>query len=305
MTLEERIMQKKAEFLLDPGTVIQGKWNSGTYTIIREIGRGMIGTVYLCKKNGQLAALKLSAMPMALTREVAVLKQFNQYRDQFLGPFLFDVDDWERQPGVVHAFYVMEYIDGVSMTTSMKQHGVKWLGSLLVQMLTSLENLHAKGMVFGDLKNDNILVTEHPPTIRFVDVGGVTKMGHSVKEYSNFFDRAYWQQGTRKAEARYDLFAAVMVMLAIYYPKQFPRTKNPKNQLYHRLTSIPALNLYQDILKKAINGHYVSAKEMKSAIIHAQKKDRMKRNQTDSILPQALIISLLASSSYLIAIYFF
>src|SRR5699024_2061505 len=107
------------------------------------------------------------------------------------------------------------------------------------QLLQQLDVLHKMGYVFGDLKNDNILInTKDKPTVRLIDVGGVTKMGQSIKEYSNFFDRGYWQLGTRRAQPSYDLFALVMIVLTIYYPKQFKRGKHPRQQLIKAVQSI-------------------------------------------------------------------
>ncbi|WP_347836547.1 hypothetical protein [Gracilibacillus sp. JCM 18860] len=54
---------------------------------------------------------------------------------------------------------------------------------------------------------DNLIVSRNPVRLRWVDVGGTTLIGRSIKEYTEFYDRAYWQMGTRRAEPSYDLFA--------------------------------------------------------------------------------------------------
>lgn len=105
----------------------------------------------------------------------------------------------------------------------------------MVQLLEDLDQLHQAGWTFGDLKTDNILVESNPPRIRLVDVGGTTRMGRSIKEYTEFFDRGYWGLGTRKAEPSYDLFAVAMVFLHIYYPRRFERmTGEPSEKLLEK-----------------------------------------------------------------------
>src|SRR5699024_5819394 len=153
MRKDDLIVRKKAKFPLDTGNVIVGKWNQNKYTILRPIGSGMVGTVYLCKRAHKLYALKISSTPMALTREVSVLKAFNKVRDQHLGPYLFDVDDWEVYNGLTYSFYVMEYVHGVSFSTFVKKNGTEWIGRCLIQMLDTLEQIHQIGFVFGDVNN--------------------------------------------------------------------------------------------------------------------------------------------------------
>src|SRR5699024_6529677 len=181
------VMHKRAENSMLPGTTIQGKWHQKQYTIIREVGKGTVGTVYLCKREGKLFALKLSAMPMSISREVAVLKRLNKVRDNHLGPFLFDVDDWEAPNRTLHAFYVMEYIQGMSLANYIQRRSFHQIGPMLVALLEKLETLHLEGMIYGDLKQEHIRIQAHPMNVQFLDVGGMTKMGQSVREYSNFY----------------------------------------------------------------------------------------------------------------------
>lgn len=289
-------MQKKAETKVQRGTVVTGKWERQSYTIIRTIGSGMIGTVYLCRNQGKQYALKMGRHPTALVREVNILKRFNKVRDQPLGPFLFDVDDWQTDNYQAHPFYVMEYIDGVRLESYVKQHGPKSIGVLLFQMLQQLETLHKMGYVYGDLKNDNILITRKgKPEVRLIDVGGVTKMGQSVKEYSNFFDRGYWQLGLRKGQASYDLFALVMIFVTVYYPKQFRRGRHPRQQLIKVIQGIPALHVYAPSFKKAITGTYVSAKTMRREIeALTYKRQTASSKHDEPLLPQAMIMMIIS-----------
>lgn len=298
-------LQKKDSFHIRQGTVIEGKWNGKKYLVERKIGAGMIGTVYLCRMKQRFVALKISEQSNSMTAEVNVLKSLSKVQDNRLGPFLLDVDDWESDNGQMYSFYVMEYIKGVSIEKFVKQNGYEWIGVFLIQMLDQLEKLHHAGWIFGDLKNDNILIEGSPPIVRFIDVGGTTKIGRSIKEYSEFYDRAYWYLGTREANPSYDLFAVVMVILAIFYPAKFKRSKNTKRLLLYKLHSVSELKLYNQSLQKAILGKYASAREMKDelmqVLVKRQLKDRKKRKNSSPHPVEALFITMLSGIYYIIS----
>ena len=304
----QRNIAKKADIYVQPGTEIIGKWNRNRYVVRRKIGAGMIGTVYLCQMNNRLVALKMSSDAMSMTTEVNVLKSLNKVQDKRLGPFLIDVDDYETGRGATYSFYVMEYIRGTSIEMFVRQNGYEWIGVFLLQLLEQLEQLHQTGWVFGDLKNDNLLITSSPPTIRFVDVGGTTKMGRSIKEYSEFYDRAYWHLGTREAEPSYDLFALVMVVLTIFYPKQFKRQKNAKQYIFQKISAIDEIKLFRPMFQKAIAGKYIHAKEMKEdvlqVIVQRAKDDKNKSKKTPHII-EVLLITFISSLYYVVLYLFF
>src|SRR5690625_5301146 len=274
--MRKRLPKTGDNVYIPPRTAIVGKWHKNRYIVKRKVGSGMVGSVYLCTWNNNIVALKISEQSMSMTTEVNVLKSLNKVQDKLLGPYLFDVDDWELQNGKTYSFYVMEYIKGEPINDFIHQNGPEWVGLFVIQILDQLENLHSSGWVFGDLKNDNLLV-EHPLQFaRFIDVGGTTKIGKSIREYSEFYDRAYWGLGKRLAEPSYDLFALVMVFLTIFYPNQFKRTHNSQYIIQQKISSVPELRLFQRSFQKAIDGHFTSAKEMKQSIIMELVNSRVK-----------------------------
>ena len=141
----------KNQFNFKPGTVIEGKWHKNVYTIIKELGYGANGYVYLAKWRNQDVAIKLSGSGTSITSEVNVLRSFAKAQGSVLGPSLLDVDDWERKSGIVF-FYCMEYIKGPDFMTFIEQKGPTWLPVLTLQLLTDLDRLHQNGWIFGDLK---------------------------------------------------------------------------------------------------------------------------------------------------------
>src|SRR5690625_4237974 len=100
---------KKLEVEFQRGQVIQGKWHKKSYQIIRALGSGAVGTVYLCVSDGGKVALKVSSQMSSISSEVNVLKSFQSVQGTRLGPSLIDVDDFVSKNGQTYPFYVMEY----------------------------------------------------------------------------------------------------------------------------------------------------------------------------------------------------
>lgn len=270
---------------LSPGTIIRGKWYHNQYTIIKELGYGANGVVYLVRDNNRQAALKISDNPSSVTSEVNVLKSFNKVQGSALGPSLLDVDDWEQRPGKQYSFYVMEFIKGPDFLSFVQQKGSDWLGVLLLQLLADLEVLHQNGWIFGDLKPENLLVTGPPARIRCIDVGGTTIKGRAIKEFTEFYDRGYWGLGSRKADEQYDLFAVAMVVINTAYPKRFTKTSGGLTQLMTMVKQKQELAIYESVLNNALSGRYQTAREMRKdvlALLQPKKRQRVSNHKPQS-----------------------
>jgi serine/threonine-protein kinase len=164
----------------------------------------------------------------------------------------------------------MEYLKGADFLSFIKKNGDEWLSVLMLQLLSDLDRLHQEGWVFGDLKPDNLLVVGPPSRIRWLDVGGTTIKGRSIKEFTEFFDRGYWGMGSRKAEPSYDLFAVAMIMINTAYPNRFSKKGEIGNhfpELVQSVKAVPSLRKYERVIIKALQGRYPSAQEMRQELI--------------------------------------
>ncbi|KHE72174.1 protein kinase [Halobacillus sp. BBL2006] len=287
---------KKPDFNLRPGTCLRGKWNGNAYTIIKVLGSGACGTVFLChSEQGDKYALKLGTDSSRLMLEVNMLKKFGKVQGVKLGPSFVDVDDWSGKQPKAFPFYVMEYIEGQSLSSFLQGKTKDWIGICAIQLLSQLEHLHKAGYVFGDLKTDNLLMSESH--VRWIDVGGVTMIGRAIKEYTEFYDRGYWGMGTRKAEPSYDLFSVTMIMLEMAYPKRFDKAGNPNKTLESKLVSSSLLRPYQRFIMNCWNGKYRDAADMKKAlseILMKRKKpvslSRVQRKREHEVESKELLV---------------
>ncbi|WP_042354690.1 protein kinase domain-containing protein [Bacillus rubiinfantis] len=270
----------KNQSKVNPGTVITGKWHGNQYVVMKELGSGANGIVYLAKFKGMYAALKMSDSGMSITSEVNVLKSFAKVQgSQSLGPSLLDVDDWQTRYGLT-SFYAMEYIKGPDLLTFIQQKGRAWVPILFLQLLNDLAQLHSHGWIFGDLKPENLIVSGPPPKIRCIDVGGTTKQGRSIKEFTEFFDRGYWGLGSRKAEVTYDLFAVAMIMINTAYPKRFLKSEGGIVQLKQAIKKSPDLHPFENVIVNALQGRYQNANEMRQALLNCLSKSNSPKEKS-------------------------
>ncbi|WP_052712063.1 protein kinase domain-containing protein [Domibacillus indicus] len=253
----------KSQYNAEPGDLIKGKWTGHIWRIEREIGRGANGTVYLVTGEVGQAALKF-ADSASVASETNALTALERVRGTSPGPFFIEADDVEKE-GVLYSFYIMEYIHGPMLHTFIKEKREEWAVILLIWLLNFLEPLHRSGSVMGDLKPENFIVAGK--IVRAVDVGGITKFGRSVKEYTALYDRAAWQAGTRKAEPSYDLFGAAVLITALVQKQLVQTALGNKNELAGIVQSSRTLQLIAPVLLKAFNSEYDSAFLMKKELL--------------------------------------
>ena len=83
-----------------------------------------------------------------------------------------------------------------------------------MHLLKKLTYLHANGFVFGDIKMENILVSDYG-AVELIDFGGVTQKGRAVKQFTEIYDRGYWGAGTSIADEAYDIFAFAILFMQL------------------------------------------------------------------------------------------
>lgn len=79
-----------------PGTVVTGKWHKNRYRLLKRLGAGANGAVYLAESAAGPVALKVGVSTAQVASESSVLKTISKARGQSLGPSFLEADDWER-----------------------------------------------------------------------------------------------------------------------------------------------------------------------------------------------------------------
>ncbi len=137
----------------------------GSYTLIREIASGGMGTVYEARQDQPSRVVALKVMKLGITSRSA--QQRFQYESEVLARL--------SHPGIAHIheagthtegrtripFFAMEFIPDAKTITeyaSSRKLDVRQRSALFVQVCDAVQHGHQKGIIHRDLKPANILV---------------------------------------------------------------------------------------------------------------------------------------------------
>jgi len=140
-----------------------GRIIGARYRLLRCLGTGGMGSVYLCEhlELGRRYALKLLTFGQAADAElVGRFRQEAQAASRIAQENVVDVIDFGEDQGG-DLYYVMELLEGRTLTQLLRQESPLELPralALLEQVCRALAAAHAAGVVHRDVKPDNVLV---------------------------------------------------------------------------------------------------------------------------------------------------
>jgi eukaryotic-like serine/threonine-protein kinase len=135
---------------------------SGQYELVREIGRGGMGIVYLARdvKLDRLVAIK--TLPPHLATDPVVRERFlreARTAGALSHPNIVAIHRADEIDGQV--FFVMAYVDGSSMAQRIRERGRIHAPEVLRELRDVAEALgyaHTRGIIHRDIKAENILI---------------------------------------------------------------------------------------------------------------------------------------------------
>ncbi|MEO6065010.1 MAG: protein kinase, partial [Lysobacterales bacterium] len=147
----------------------------GAWKLVREIGRGGMGSVWLAERAGsdfaQRAAIKLLRADLAGAEVRARFAQERKVLARLSHPNIAHLLDGgigsDDRP-----WLAMEYVEGTTLRALLAKRALplKRVISLATQIAEALAHAHAAGVVHRDLKPENVLVT-HDGRAKLLDFG--------------------------------------------------------------------------------------------------------------------------------------
>jgi tetratricopeptide (TPR) repeat protein len=158
----------------------------GRYRLIEKIGEGGMGEVWLAEQREPVrrrVALKLILAGMNTREVMARFESERQALALMEHPAIARVlDAGSTEQGM--PFFVMEYVDGVRITSYCDNHrlSTRQRLELFVHVCEGVQHAHQKAIIHRDLKPSNILVTEVDgrPVPKIIDFGVSKALGQKL-----------------------------------------------------------------------------------------------------------------------------
>ena len=256
----------------------------GPYTLIRQLGRGAYGVVWLAERRTTLATTKVAIKLLSdsaadldeIARESQVWAQAGGHPNVLP---IIEADVYDD-----HVAIVSEYAPDGSLADWMIRHGGRAPSlAAAVQMtagiLDGLEHLHARRIVHRDLKPANILLLGEVPRLADFGLARVLKTGADSSSIAG--TPAYMAPETfdGRRSVHSDIWAVGLILYQLLsgaYP--FPRKNmaqligaicNRDADPLPATVPEPLREVVERALKKEAHARYASASEMRAALARA------------------------------------
>jgi eukaryotic-like serine/threonine-protein kinase len=235
--------------------------NLGGYRLLRRLGEGGMGAVYLGYKEGEEQPVAIKVLSEHLVQTPGFVDRFHREArngaslssPHIVRSYLVDLD----QATGKH-FLVLEFIDGPSAQTLLDRLGRLPVGdaaSIVLGIARALEHAHSRHIIHRDIKPDNILLT---PTgvAKLADLGLAKKLDEAspLTITNQAFGTTPYMPYEQALNARYaDERSDIYALGATFY---------------HLVTGVLPFTGPDDleVIEKKKQGDYVPASEMNPAL---------------------------------------
>ena len=232
---------------------LEGEVISGRYRIIRRIGKGGMGVVYLATQANLGREVCIKVLNPALLDDEDAVGRFEREAkglSRLQHPNIVTIFDYGRDGDL--AYIVMEYAKGETLSKYLKKHGALTLDEFLpiaVQTLKGIGEAHKLGLIHRDIKPANLMLCELEGEQNYVKIldFGLAKLAQGqedlTKDQQLVGSASYMapeQILSGVSDPRTDVYAlGVMFYLMLTGKKPFVGA-NDNAILYQHVNSTPA-----------------------------------------------------------------
>ena len=182
----------ESELLIDPAAklkpgikppqLVAGDIVADQYEVLGVIAHGGMGWIYLANDMNvanRIVVLK-GMMAQASIQDQGTAEAERAFLADITHPGIVKAYNFIDDPRVPGGFIVMEYVNGPSLNDRRKQQEGGVLSfdlaiGYILEVLPAMDYLHSRGVVYNDLKPENIIATEDQ--IKLIDLGAVSGIG--------------------------------------------------------------------------------------------------------------------------------
>lgn len=304
----------------------------GKYLLIRKLGHGAMGTVYLARHTALLKDFAVKLIHPRDAHQEAFRARF-RIEAQALGrlshPAIVQVTDFGIDPRNI-PYLVMEFLEGESLATALSEKELRTneIITILRGIAAGIDHAHENGVLHRDLKSSNVFLSQKNGDlqIKLLDFGiaSISSVPESVSTDQAVESTALTQAGEilgtadyaapevcsgKKAEPASDIYSFGIIAYELFAGKrpfqgsfqsvvEGHRSVPPSPPSSIRLTLPRELDVpILDLLKKAPDRRPVSAKNAVEAIEQAlQEASRRDRASTTPRWKPALALLIAAAA---------
>ncbi|MGB1288260.1 MAG: serine/threonine protein kinase [Aggregatilineales bacterium] len=218
-----------------PADALIGK-QLGQFTILEEIGRGGMATVYSAMQQSMNRKVAVKILPVHFMHDPGFLERFEREVEVISSlehPHILPIYEYGETDGV--PYIAMRYLGGGSMA-QMVRRGVpeiKDLDKAFSQVASALDYAHLHGVIHRDLKPGNIMLDEHGNAY-LSDFGIARVMGSDMTGSAIIGTPAYMspeQAHGMAIDARSDIYALGIVLFELITGREPYQAETPMGLL--------------------------------------------------------------------------
>lgn len=227
----------------------------GSYRLLRPLGKGGMGVVYLGEHHVMKRLMALKILPPDATkdqRRIARFKEEARASAQLDHPNIVRAYDFAEAGEKL--YIVMEYVDGIDLQRLVHRDGVMTFTDAmdaLIQATEGLAHAHQRGIIHRDIKPSNLLMRSDG-VVKVSDLG-LARIGWSIDE-----DEQQRLMGTadfvapeqainsRAVDARSDIYSLACTLFYLLTGEPpFPAESVAKRLAKHQTAPIPDIRSFR------------------------------------------------------------